>query len=424
MAKIHNIADLKPDNKNANKGTQRGRGMVESSLRETGAGRSIVVDKEGRVIAGNKTLEAWADIADLDDVVVVPTDGKKLVIVQREDLDLSDDTGMARKLAIYDNRAGELGLEWDSDELFASMQDGLDLGAFWSDDELGELFADFAPPPTESADAEPQIDRAEELRQQWGVEIGQLWRIGEHRLICGDCTDADVVARVMDGEKAAICFTSPPYNLGDNVALSTRQKKNNSYNEYDDNNENYLGLLESFTNHTLSICQYALVNVQFLAGNKFDLLRWLHLFTDHFADVAVWTKSNPQPAMARCVMDSAFEMIFFLASEKNPTRAISTGDFRGLVSNVLTGSVNAENIIPDSHSATFPTYLPEYFVCNFAAIGNLVYEPFAGSGTTIVACENLSRKCRAIEISPAYCAVILQRMQDAFPGIEIELLGI
>ena len=139
MAKIKNIADLKFDQKNANKGTQRGRGMVEASLRETGAGRSIVVDKDGRIIAGNKTLEAWADIASADDVVIVPTDGSKLVVVQRQDLDLNDDTGMARKLAFYDNRASEVGLEWDADELLASMQNGLDLSAFWNQDELDAL---------------------------------------------------------------------------------------------------------------------------------------------------------------------------------------------------------------------------------------------------------------------------------------------
>ena len=63
-------------------------------------------------------------------------------------------------------------------------------------------------------DAEPQVDRAEELRQKWGVEPGQLWQLGEHRLICGDCTDAAVVARVMGGEKAALCVTSPPYGVG------------------------------------------------------------------------------------------------------------------------------------------------------------------------------------------------------------------
>jgi len=159
MTKIKNIADLKPDKKNANKGTQRGRGMVEASLREAGAGRSIVVDKDGRIIAGNKTLEAWADIAGADDVVIVPTDGSKLVVVQRQDLDLNDDTGMARKLAYYDNRAGEIGLEWDLEELSASMQNGLDLTAFWHQDEIDALFDAVPNFDPVSANEQPRLDQ-------------------------------------------------------------------------------------------------------------------------------------------------------------------------------------------------------------------------------------------------------------------------
>ena len=83
----------------------------------------------------------------------------------------------------------------------------------WNNDanNLKELLA---ADETEPADAEPQIDRAEELRQKWGVETGQLWQLGEHRLICGDCTDAAVVERVMGGEKAVLLHADPPYGMG------------------------------------------------------------------------------------------------------------------------------------------------------------------------------------------------------------------
>lgn len=135
--KIQRLADLQPDATNANKGTPRGRGMVEASLREVGAGRSIVVDKAGNVIAGNKTLEAWADIG--GEIEVVRTHGDKLVVVQREDLDLSDDTGAARKLAYYDNRAGEVGLEWDTERLLADLNAGVDLSGMFTTEELDNI---------------------------------------------------------------------------------------------------------------------------------------------------------------------------------------------------------------------------------------------------------------------------------------------
>ena len=129
------ISDLIPDNINANKGTQRGSAMLEKSLREYGAGRSVLVDKAGRIIAGNKTIEAAGSIG-LDDAVMVETDGTRVVIVKRTDLDL--DSPQGRGLAIADNRVAEVGLDWDLDAL-EKIGEELDLREFWFDDELPGL---------------------------------------------------------------------------------------------------------------------------------------------------------------------------------------------------------------------------------------------------------------------------------------------
>ncbi len=133
------IAELIPDAANANRGTERGSAMLESSLRQYGAGRSIVVDKAGRVISGNKTLEQAGQIG-LEDVIVVQTDGKKLVAVQRTDLDLADG-GMARALAYADNRVGEVSLDWDPEQLLADVNAGVDLEGLFREEELAELLA-------------------------------------------------------------------------------------------------------------------------------------------------------------------------------------------------------------------------------------------------------------------------------------------
>ena len=184
MARRTDYSGIKPDVKNANKGTERGRYMVEASLRETGAGRSILLDKDGRIIAGNKTFEAASDIG--LPVRVVETDGTELVAVKRTDLDLDDDTGTARKLAYYDNRASEISLSWDAEQMLADLSAGLDLSAMFKQDELDELLADLQPKTT--GDTPAEVDRAEELRQKWGVKSGDLWSLGDHLLVCGDCT--------------------------------------------------------------------------------------------------------------------------------------------------------------------------------------------------------------------------------------------
>lgn len=138
MAKrISKREDLSLDPRNANKGTERGRYMLEQSLRECGAGRSILADKEGRIIAGNKTLEV-AEELDIP-VRVVETDGRELVVVQRSDLDL--DSEQARKLAYYDNRSSEVGLDWDAKQIAADLETELDLGNLFWPDEIEKICA-------------------------------------------------------------------------------------------------------------------------------------------------------------------------------------------------------------------------------------------------------------------------------------------
>jgi len=134
-----NLDSFTPDAQNANRGTRRGKSAINASLKKLGAGRSILVDKNGNVIAGNKTLEG-AKAAGMTDVIVVESDGSKLVVVQRTDLDLTEDP-KARELAYADNRAGELDLNWDAEQIAKDMSAGIDLGALWSEEELAELTA-------------------------------------------------------------------------------------------------------------------------------------------------------------------------------------------------------------------------------------------------------------------------------------------
>jgi|GEM_PF-694698 len=134
--KVTGITDLRLDAKNANRGTARGAEMVRTSLEELGAGRSIVVDRDGDVVAGNKTLQAALAMG--LDIEVVETTGDRLVVVQRTDLDL-DDGDKARKLAYADNQTAAAGLEWDSQQVMDDLAAGLDLGDYFTEKEIEKI---------------------------------------------------------------------------------------------------------------------------------------------------------------------------------------------------------------------------------------------------------------------------------------------
>ena len=154
---MDSIKDLKPDAQNANKGTPRGLKLLDDSLRKYGAGRSILIDKHGKIIAGNKTAERAVDIG-LDDLIIVETDGTKLVAVQRTDLDLETDP-QARELAYADNRSSEMGLDWDASQILADLEAGVDLDGLFTDIELAD--ATFTVPDFQPVgeDEQPRLDQ-------------------------------------------------------------------------------------------------------------------------------------------------------------------------------------------------------------------------------------------------------------------------
>ena len=302
------IADLIPDDRNANTGTVRGSSVLEHSLRTYGAGRSVLVDKNNRIIAGNKTIEAAGSIGLDEQTVVVETDGSSVVVVRRTDIDLDSPEG--RGLAIADNRAGELNLEW-SEDVLAELAEEIDLTPFFFDDEL-----DFSgiEEPVEGLTDEDDVP---ELVESPVSERGDVWILGNHRVMCGDSTDAGDVALLMDGKKADLCFTSPPYNLGKSVALRNGQRSGAStaYSSFSDSDvSEWSRIMAEFMKNALQFAHVQAVNVQMLSGNKVDLIKWANDYSNHLVDCLVWVKSNPPPALAPKVCTSAFEFIFVFDS--------------------------------------------------------------------------------------------------------------
>jgi len=253
----------------------------------------------------------------------------------------------------------------------------------------------------------------------------------KHRLICGDATDAVAVERLMGGQRQAdrqsatsvagtvagpsICFTSPPYNVGNNTLGGNRNRVESKYLGGGDDRPaaEYLQLLVDFTALALAYCQTVAINLQTLAGNKITVLEWLYQFKDHFVDRMVWYKGQGRPAAAANVMNSNFEDVWLFSPEENPSRAIPTGRFQSTASNVYEGrGASSENVAPDIHAASMPVHLALHILESLDGTGGAVYEPFCGTGTTLIAAEQLGRSCLAVELVPQYVDVTVKRWQD------------
>ena len=270
-------------------------------------------------------------------------------------------------------------------------------------------------PKDDPQDAEPQVDRAEELRQEWGVEPGQLWRLPsrtpgqEHRLICGDCTDAAVVGRVMGGERAAIALLDPPYGMrldadfsGMVNSLKFAQgkgvKNGRAYSNVIGDHEDY------DARPLLAIVDDVKEQIWFGANYYSSTLP----DTEHGGSWLVWDKRLDESA------DKMFGSCFELMWSRQPHK-------QDIIRHKWAGIFGTENepVRGRVHPNQKPVALYVDLLTRYG--GAVVIDPYAGSGNSIIAAENLSRQCRACEISAPYVSVALQRYLDAF-GIRAELV--
>lgn len=362
---------------------------IKASLRRFGQQKPIVVDAKGIVLAGNGTLAAAQELG-WSEIQIVRTD---LAGTQ------------ATAFGIADNRSAELA-EWD--EKLGDVLASLKAEDFPLED-IGFDAADLEELAPEAAgsdvDAEPQIDKAEELRAKWGVELGQVWQLGDHRITCGDSTSAEVVKRLLGDEKPHLMVTDPPYGV-----------------EYDANWRN-----EAMRADGSQIGGRAIGKV--LNDDKAD---WREAWKLFEGDVAyVWHAG----VMAGSVSESLGATDFTIRSQiiwAKQVFAIGRGDYHWqhepcwyAVRKGRTGHYNGDRTqstlweidkpkkSETGHSTQKPIECMERPIRNNSKQGDLVYEPFSGSGTTIIACERTGRKCRAIELNPAYVAVAIQRWADA-----------
>ena len=342
--------------------------------------RPIVIDENNVVLGGNMRLKACIE-AGLKDVPV--KQAKELTEEQKKEFIVKDNVGYG---------------EWDWD----------DLANNWNVEDLTEWGLDIP-------NFEPEVLEAEEddyAVPNGGVEtdivLGDLFEIGEHRLLCGDSTDSDQVAKLMNGQKADMVFTDPPYGMyldtdytkmpeSPNGAKPLRHEKIKG--DSNDFSEELINTIFSHFNNTKDIFIWGADYFAELLPNKNEG-SWI-----------VWDKRVEERFDK--MIGSAFELCW---SKNKHKREIARFN-----NTLFSGEADAKNKI---HPTQKPVKLAEWFFNKWGNQNDLIVDLYLGSGTTMVASQQLKRKCYGMEFEPKYCQGIIDRMKKLDPSLVIKKNGV
>lgn len=441
--KIIDIEDLTPDAHNFNQGTDEGRQLMQRSLTELGAGRSILVDRNGNVIAGNKTQEA-AIKAGIRKVRVIETDGTELVAVKRTDIDI--DSAKGRELALVDNLATQINLQWDEAQLEAitGEVEGFDPDSWGLELDIKDPTADI---DVKEDDFDPDATPIPTI-----CKTGDLWQLGNHRLLCGDSTKAEDVAKLMQGEQADLWLTDPPYNVDYNSKNDYLNKAGKGgavqvdiENDKMTDDEFHNFLHNAFANAESVMkggCPFYIWTAQ--GHDMMPVMQELDAVGLPFRQQLIWRKNNHvlgrmdyQWIHEPCLYGWKEGAHYFIR-ERNRTTVYSDteeinidkmkkAEMQKLLHDILDQKehVSVIDCPKPQRSADHPTMKPVrlfgYLMQNSSRQYDIILDTFGGSGTTIVAAEQLDRKARLMELDPHYCDVIIARWEKLTGGKAIKL---
>ena len=382
------INDLKSDHKNARRRTDRSSDLIKESLQRYGAARSIVIDEENRILAGNGTIDG-AKAAGIRRVRIIESEGDEVIAVRRTGLSEEQKVG----LALADNRTADLS-EWDL-EMLHRLSEEHELDPWFDQDDLDELLNVVEVDPVEgNTDPDAVPDAPEEPI----TKPGDLWILGNHRLLCGDSTNPQHLQRLMDGQLADLWLTDPPYNVDYEGGTGLKIQNDNMAD----------GEFRQF------LCDvYSTANQVLKPGAAFYI--W-HADSEgyNFRGAAqdngwkvrqclIWLKSSL--VMGRQDYQWKHEPCLYGWTDG----AAHTWNSDRKQTTILEFDKPSRN---KQHPTMKPVDLFQYQIDNSTKPNQLVLDSFGGSGTTIIACERIRRHARLMELDPAYCDVIVQRWSE------------
>ena len=372
------ISSVRKDEKNARQHSKKNLEAIKASLAEFGQQKPIVVDRDGMVLAGNGTLDAalalgWTEI----------------------DITRSDLVGArAKAYAVADNRTAELAV-WD-DAMLAEA-----LAEIEADEDFDSVCTGF-----DEAEIERAInkgtgaggvdeDETPEPPAEPITKSGDLWLLGEHRLLCGDSTKAEDVGRVMAGEKAGLMVTDPPYGVKYEGGQANQEKRESLIgDECPDIFSPALGVAEK-------IMPVGAWYVWHAGRHAEPVYKAIRECGYEIRALIIWNKLKAHYGAPSAHYCQKHEPCLYAVR--------GNAGFVGASNEVTVWDIDQPSI-NEFHPTQKPVECMARAIRNHSAI--LVYDPFLGSGTTLIAAEQLGRRCFGLEIEPRYCDVIVKRWEN------------
>ncbi len=361
--------------------------QIAASIAEFGWTNPILADADGIVIAGHARLQAARKLG-MTEVPVIVLD--HLTDSQR------------RALVLADNRLA-LNAGWDEEmlrvELAALEEDGFNLElAGFTDEELEELLAD---PEADSAGLTDD-DAVPETPDKAVTAPGDVWVMGEHRLLCGDATQMEAIEKVLAGGLADMVFTDPPYNVNYGATMKDKLRGNKRKIANDNLGVDFEKFLKDGCVNLLAVTKGA-VYICMSSSELHTLQKAFREAGGHWSTFVIWAKNTF--TMGRSDYQRQYEPMLYGWKEGTDHFWCGARD-QGDVWFVKKPVVN------DLHPTMKPVELVERAIRNSSKGRDTVLDPFGGSGSTLIACQKAGRAARLVELEPRYCDVIVRRWQD------------
>jgi DNA modification methylase/DNA-directed RNA polymerase subunit F len=389
-----NITDLKPAEYNPRKMTEKQKNEIKASIDSFGMVEPIVVnsakERMNIIIGGHQRYYVCNELG----YKTMPVVYVSIPDIKRE-----------QELNV---RLNKNVAEWDYDMLANIDEELLKIVGFESE-ELDKIF---------NLDDDKDIDEVPEIPEKPKTKLGDLYQLGDHRLLCGDATKKEDVERLMGEENAKLVFTSPPYNMAGGM-----------YENYEDNlkSEEYIRFnIQVIENVKSYLKGFIFWNISYNKNARWEFIEIIHRIIKEtglkFLELIIWDKGHALPITSKEGLTRRYEDILLVGDEesisqdlelyflgRNDKRAYFNKSNQKGITNYWRIGTNKTQL--ENHLACYPVALPRKGIELMTNRGEIVLDPFLGSGTTLIASETIGRKCYGLELDPKYCDVIIQRWE-------------